>query len=135
MIQHFIATETFDHQIDCFCPGEKHEELMTILKGAVVEVTQERRFSEHKGWYVLIIVNQYCVFFIAAEELDKYVKEERLLSLIDIELKINFLQHQIDKTLDKVDKGTFIDTTNELKRVYDLKLHLENYIKKTPLRT
>lgn len=134
MIQHFITMNTFKHQVDCFCPGVNHEEILIINEGDVIEVTSERKHAAEKGWYVLIVINNFCIFFIAVDELEKYYKEHKILSLTDLELKMNYLKYQINQALDQDDKRSFLAATEEVGEVHEYKLKLEKHIQNIKVR-
>lgn len=127
MFRHFIAIKTFEHQIDCFCPDGIHADVLTIHRGDIIELINERKFMFEKGWYFLIRLNNQCDFHIALEDLEQYYLNERLLSMIDIELTLNYLQFKINQALDTGDEESFLNFTKKLKESYDLKVKLEQY--------
>ncbi|MGG3798707.1 hypothetical protein [Metabacillus fastidiosus] len=114
MSQHFIVMKPFAHQIDCFCPDSIHAELLTINKQDIIKMTNECKFVDNNGWYSLVIINDESSFYIANEDLDTYVKQEKIISVLDIELKINYLKFCINQSLDKHDKVSFLKFTKEL---------------------
>jgi hypothetical protein len=128
MLRHFIALKTFGHQIDCFCPGGEHADKIIIHKGDIIEVTKERNFIEGNGWYFLIGINDQSFFYMAIDELELYCKNERLVSMLDIDLRINYLQFKINQSLDSGDKASFVKYTNKLKEENDCKVKLNQYI-------
>jgi hypothetical protein len=129
MVQHFIVVKTFGHQIDCFCPGSDHADYLTINKSDIIEVTNDRKFTIGNGWYFLVVINSQCFFYMALEDLDKYFMKGKLLSILDIELKINNLQFHVDKALDIGDEVTFLNYTKKLKESNDLRVKLEEYLR------
>jgi len=114
MIQHFIVAKTFTHQIDCFCPGKEHVNFFTFEKDDVVEVTNECKFINEIEWYSLIIINNRAHFYIAIVDLEQYCRKEQIISILDIELKINYLRFLINQALDTVNKESFLNYTTEL---------------------
>jgi hypothetical protein len=128
MFRHFIALKTFVHQIDCFCPDDEHANYITINKGDVIEVTKERNFIEGSGWYFLIGINEQCFFYMAIEELEQYVLKERVVTKLDINLRINYLQFKINQSLDLLDEASFVNYTNQLNEVNDLMEMLNQYL-------
>jgi hypothetical protein len=128
MVQHFIAVKTFGHQIDCFCPGGDHADFLTINKSDVIEITNARKFTIGSGWYFLVVINSQRFFYMALEDLDKYFMEEQLLSILDIELKVNYLHFQVDQALDIGDEASFLNYTKKLKESNDLWVKLEEYL-------
>lgn len=130
MLRHFIALKTFVHQIDCFCPGGEHADYITINKGDVIEITEERNFTEGNGWYFLIGINDQCFFYMAIEEMEQYVAKEQVISIVDMNLKMNYLQFKINQSLDSLDEASFVNYTNQLNEVSDLKETLDQYLYK-----
>jgi hypothetical protein len=65
---------------------------------------------------------------MAHEDLEQYFMKERLLSILDINLKINFLQFKINQALDTGDEASFMNFTKKLKESSDLKVKLEQYL-------
>lgn len=128
MIQFFIATETFTHQIECFCPGSIHATALTINKMDIIEVINHQSFAFNNGWYVLAILNSHGHFYIALEDLDHYFSLEKLVTDFDLALKLNYLHFQMDKALEARDEKLFLNHTKKLKESSDLKLKLMNYL-------
>lgn len=131
MIERFIASETFTHQIDCFCPDRKHTDVLTIHKMDVIEITNDRKHHFDRGWYFLVVLNNQGYLYMALEDIERYFLQGRLATLLDLELKVNFLQSQIDRALDIGDKELFLNTTTELEESGDLKVTLDNYLMTT----
>lgn len=131
MIQYFIATETFTHQIECFCPGSIHATTITINKMDIIEVINQQSFAFNNGWYVLAILNSHGHFYIALEDLDQYFHLGRLVTEFDLGLKLNYLRFQIDQALEVRDEELFLTHTKQLKKSTDLKLRLEGFLNNT----
>lgn len=131
MIQYFIATETFTHQIECFCPGSIHATTLTINKMDIIEVINQQSFAFNNGWYVLAILNSHGHFYIALEDLDQYFHLGRLVTEFDLGLKLNYLRFQIDQALEVRDEELFLTHTKQLKESSDLKLRLESFLNYT----
>lgn len=129
MFGHYFAVKTFEHQIDCFCPDGNHAEYLTINKGDIIEVMNERKFTMANGWYFLVMINERCIFFMALEDLEEYFMKEQLLSMFDIDLKINHLQFKINQALDTGDEASFMNFTKKLKESNHLKVKLDNYLR------
>ncbi|MFE8697690.1 IDEAL domain-containing protein [Cytobacillus sp. FJAT-53684] len=131
MIQYFIATETFTHQIECFCPGSIHATTITINKMDIIEVINQQSFAFNNGWYVLAILNSHGHFYIALEDLDQYFHLGKLVTEFDLGLKLNYLRFQIDQALEVRDEELFLTHTKQLKESSDLKLRLEGFLNNT----
>lgn len=131
MSRYFIAEIMFEHQIDCFCPDAGHADVVTISKGDIMEVTNERRYIDDFGWYFLIFINKSRDFFIAIEDLEHYFKCGYILSLVDLDLKVNYLQFKIDQTLEKGDEESFLQHTKKLTEANKNKSKLEIYVQRS----
>lgn len=127
MNEHYIAMNTFQHDIDCFCPDDYHAFSITLQKGDLIEVTPERKFTLAKGWYTFVVINEQHAFYMAMEDLEQYILNENIKSMLDIDLKINYLQYKIDQDLESGDKASFARHTNLLSETRKLKEELENY--------
>lgn len=128
MNEHYIAMKTFQHDIDCFCPDAYHAFSITIQKGDLIEVTPERKFTMAKGWYVFVVINEQHAFFMAMEDLELYLMNEQILSLIDIDLRINYLQFKIDQDLERGDETSFAIHSNLLNESLKLKAGRESHL-------
>ncbi|MFL0365888.1 IDEAL domain-containing protein [Pseudobacillus sp. 179-B 2D1 NHS] len=128
MSEYFIATETFEHQIDCFCPEGDHADVLKINKGDVIEVTNEHKFTMINGWYLLVKINDQYVFYMALADLEQYCIKERILSILEINLKMNFWRFKINEALDTGDEASFLSYTNRLLESSELQIKLENYL-------
>ncbi|OAH54326.1 MULTISPECIES: hypothetical protein [Bacillaceae] len=128
MHRHFIVAKSFGHQIDCFCPDGEHADYIVLNKADVIEITNERKNMMDYGWYFMIIINHHRQFYIALEDLDKYFVEGRMMSLFDLELRIIYLNYQIDKALDKGDEPSFLAETKKLKEASILQTHLQRFL-------
>ncbi|MGM0879036.1 MAG: hypothetical protein ACQEWV_31420 [Bacillota bacterium] len=128
MNQHFIAIKTFEHQIECFCPDGDHSGEIIIKNGDIFEVSKERKYVIDHGWYCWVIINNYYSFYMSLDALDQYFKKEYILSRLDIELKINYLNFRINLSLDEGDEISFKYHTKYLKGLSGLKMKLDNYI-------
>jgi hypothetical protein len=128
MNQHFITVKTFEHQIECFCPDSDHSDEIMIKNGDIIEVSKERKYVIDHGWYCWVIINNYYSFYMSLDALDQYFKKEYILSRLDIELKINYLNFRINLSLDEGDEISFIYHTKYLKGLSGLKMKLDHYI-------
>lgn len=128
MFGYFISGKRFDHKIVCFCPDAIHANVLTINKGDVIEVTNNRKFMMDHGWCFLVKFNNQGMFYMAIEDLEYYVMKERLFSMLDIDLNINYLNFKINQSLEVGDKASFINFTKNLNELSDLKVIMEEYL-------
>jgi hypothetical protein len=130
MVGYYIAVKTFEHLIECFCPGGNHADVVTINKGDIIKVTNERKFKMANGWYFLVEVNGRCIFYMALEDLEYYFIKEQLSSMFDIELKRNYLKFKINQALDTGEETSFMNYTTELKKINNLKEKFKTFLNK-----
>ncbi|UOQ83713.1 hypothetical protein [Gracilibacillus salinarum] len=128
MDQHFIAVQSFSHQIECFCPGSIHTELLRIEEEDIIQLTDERKYIANHGWYVMIIVDDFYSFYIALADMEKYYMGGQILSQEDIELNVNYLQFQVDQSLDQHDEAKFKLVSQQLIESKERKMKLDNYM-------
>ncbi|MGJ7922623.1 hypothetical protein [Neobacillus sp. LXY-4] len=125
---HFIVAKSFEHEIACSCPGGEHAELLTISKGDTFVVTHNRKHSISNGWYYLVRINDDCSFYMSLRDIEQYVFNEQLISLLDIDLKLNHLHYKINESLDTGDETSFLNFTKKLKEYTAYKIKLEEYL-------
>ena len=125
----YIAAKTFDHQIDCFCPDNDHSEVVTIHKGDIIDVTPERKYSVINGWYVLVILNQRCSFYVAVEDLEWYFSKKQIVTMLDVDLQMNYYQYKINEALDDGDEESFMTFTEKMNDSNDLKEKWDMYVR------
>lgn len=125
----YIAVITFDHQVDCFCPDEDHSEVVTIHRGDIIEITPERKYTVINGWYALVIINQSFSFFMAVEDIEWYFTKEQMISMLDVDLKINYFQYKINQALDEGDEISFMNFTEKMNDSNEMKEKLHMYLR------
>ncbi|QHE53570.1 hypothetical protein [Pontibacillus sp. HMF3514] len=103
----FVVKRSFQHEADCFCTGEQHTNIIQLQKGDRIELTNERKYVEHLGWYFQIIVNEsYHVYFLLSD-LQKIYEYNLICSLLDLELEINYYEYKVDHALEYKEKEPF----------------------------
>ncbi|MGF2614309.1 IDEAL domain-containing protein [Rossellomorea vietnamensis] len=112
MGNHYIAVQSFLHEVDCFCPDKEHLDWLKVRQGDIINIQHERTYNMVNGWYVLIEVNDSS-FYIAVEDLNQYYIRGLFISEIDIELRVNYLKFRIDEALENSDEGKFYELTEE----------------------
>ncbi|WP_391559629.1 hypothetical protein, partial [Robertmurraya sp.] len=125
----YIAVKTFDHQVDCFCPDADHSEVVTIHRGDIIEITPERKYTVINGWYALVIINQSFSFYMAVEDIEWYFTKEQMISMLDVDLKINYFQYKINQALDEGDEISFMKFTEKMNDSNEMKEKLQMYLR------
>jgi hypothetical protein len=129
MTTSYIAAKTFDHQIDCFCPDDDHSEIVTIQKGDIIDITPERKYTVINGWYVLVILNQRCSFYVSVEDLEWYFIKKQMVTMLDVDLQMNYYKYKINEALDEGDKESFMTFTEKMNDSIDLKGKWDMYLR------
>jgi hypothetical protein len=125
----YIAVKTFDHQVDCFCPDADHSEVVTIQRGDIIEITPERKYTVINGWYALVIINQSFSFYMAVEDIEWYFTKEQLISMLDVDLQLNYYQYKINQALDEADEISFMNFTEKMNDSNEMKEKLQMYLR------
>ncbi|MGI8383964.1 hypothetical protein [Robertmurraya sp. P23] len=125
----YIAVNTFDHQVDCFCPDADHSEVVTIHRGDIIEITPERKYTVINGWYALVIINQNFSFYMAVEDIEWYFSKEQIISMLDVDLQINYYQYKINQALDEGDEISFMNFTEKTNDSNEMKEKLQMYLR------
>jgi hypothetical protein len=129
MTTSYIAAKTFDHQIDCFCPDDDHSEIVTIQKGDIIDITPERKYTVINGWYVLVILNQRCSFYVSVEDLEWYFIKKQMVTMLDVDLQMNYYKYKINEALDEGDEESFMTHTEKMNDSIDLKEKWDMYLR------
>ncbi|AYA76201.1 hypothetical protein DOE78_12535 [Bacillus sp. Y1] len=125
----YIAVKTFDHQVDCFCPDADHSEVVTIHRGDIIEITPERKYTVINGWYALVIINQNFSFYMAVEDIEWYFTKEQMISMLDMDLKVNYFRYKINQALDEGDEISFMNFTEKMNDSNEMKEKLHMYLR------
>lgn len=125
----YIAVKTFDHQVDCFCPDADHSEGVTIHRGDIIEITPERKYTVINGWYALVIINQNFSFYMAVEDIEWYFTKEQMISMLDMDLKVNYFRYKINQALDEGDEISFMNFTEKMNDSNEMKEKLHMYLR------
>lgn len=125
----YIAVKTFDHLVDRFCPDADHSEVITIQRGDILEITPERKYTVINGWYALVIINQSFSFYMAVEDIEWYFTKEQLISMLDVDLQINYYQFKINQALDEADEISFMNFTEKMNDSNEMKEKLQMYLR------
>jgi hypothetical protein len=118
MHRHIIALQPIEYQIECFSPYYNQTQLETgiqkINKGDVIELTNHRKFLFDIGWYILVIINNKAQLYMSLDCLLEHLENGQLCTIIDFELKLNYWEHQLNKSLEKRDKDLFFTASEKL---------------------
>ncbi|KGX86822.1 hypothetical protein [Pontibacillus marinus] len=103
----FVVKRSFQHGADCFCTGEQHTNIIQLQKGDRFELTNERKYVEHLGWYFQITINESYHVYILLSDLQKIYEHSLICSLLDLELEINYYEYKVDHALENKEKEIF----------------------------
>lgn len=115
----FIVLTPFQYLIECTCPRPEHTFMLDLHKGDIITVTEERKYVDSLGWLILVMINDYS-FFMFVDEIEEFIENKRITSLLDMELRMNYLEFKVNESLDGLNKEQFelfASELNELKSV------------------
>jgi hypothetical protein len=115
----FIVLTPFQYMIECTCPRPEHTFMLDLHKGDIITVTEERKYVDSLGWLLLVMINDYS-FFMFVDELEEFIATKKMTSLLDMELRMNYLEYKVNESLDGLNKEQFelfASELNELKSV------------------
>ncbi|MGP7815657.1 hypothetical protein [Niallia sp. 01092] len=113
MKNNYIVAKSFQYIIECTCPSPDHSFMIDLHKGDIITVTDEQKYVDTLGWLVLVLIKDHRIYMYS-QELEEFVKEEKIYSVMDLELRINYLQFKVNETLDSMDKNNFSLYAKEL---------------------
>ncbi|MBM6617837.1 hypothetical protein [Bacillus suaedaesalsae] len=126
----FVILKTSEIHIDCHhCTNCPDLEKIAVKKGSVLTLAQEKKFVEGRGWYFLIDFSNEHQLYINTEDFIHYYEQELFCSLLDFELKYNYLKYKVNEALDERNAVTFNTLSNELKYMNDLRKKIEEELK------
>ncbi|MFN7253447.1 MAG: hypothetical protein ACK4M9_22140 [Anaerobacillus sp.] len=109
--------------VECLYYGSNYEKLVSgrqILEiGDLLELKNQGRYIPKKGWFILVTINGKGNF-VFLKDLEKYLQEQWIKCLFDIELEKNFLHYQIDKSLNERNPDLFFKSSKRLRFICSL---------------
>lgn len=102
----FIVLAPFQYMIECTCPRPEHTFILDLHKGDIITVTEERKYVDSLGWLLLVMVNDYS-FFMFIDEIEEFIANKKITSLMDMELRMNYLEYKVNESLDGLNKEQF----------------------------
>ncbi|KAA0547075.1 hypothetical protein FZW96_13925 [Bacillus sp. BGMRC 2118] len=126
----FVILKTSEIHIDCHCTNcNDGLEKIAMKKGSVLTITPEKKYVDGRGWYFLIDFNKKFQLFINTNDFLRYYQQEIFCSLLDFDLKYNYLNYKVNVALDERDVKAFNEFTSELIMMNDLKEKMEEELK------
>ncbi|WP_445490942.1 hypothetical protein [Niallia sp. 03133] len=119
MKNNYVVTTSFQYMIECTCPSPDHTFIIDVHKGDIITVTEEKKYVDSLGWLALVLINDYR-FYMYIQELEDFVSEGKIFSVMDLDLKINYLQYKVNETLDSLDKNNFSFYAKELAKLKEI---------------
>ncbi|TRZ38048.1 hypothetical protein CEQ21_21790 [Niallia circulans] len=119
MQNQFLVVKPFQYMVECTCPRPDHTFFLDLHKGDIITVTEEKKYVDSLGWLMLVMINDYSVYMFV-QELEDFIDEEKIVSVLDMELKRNYLQFKVNESLDTLDKEGFEQYAKELTIVKEM---------------
>lgn len=117
----FMILESFQQEVTCCCPGQKHQHKIEFHEGDIWTITNEHKYVDCLGWHYLAENNDEFEFYIHVEDLDTLHSNGNICSAWDIDLKLNHLHFKVNEALDQNDREGFISNANELRLLKEMK--------------
>ncbi len=99
--------------IECTCPRPEHTFILDLHKGDIITVTEEKKYVDSLGWLLLVMINDYS-FFMFVDEIEEFIANKKITSLLDLELRMNYLDYKVNESLDVLNKEKFDVFAREL---------------------
>ena len=115
----FIVLAPFQYMIECTCPRPEHSFILDLHKGDIITVTEERKYVDSLGWLLLVMIKDYS-FFMFVDEIEEFISSKKITSLLDMELRMNYLEYKVNESLDGLNKelfDLFASELNDLKSI------------------
>jgi hypothetical protein len=115
----FIVLAPFQYMIECTCPRPEHSFILDLHKGDIITVTEERKYVDSLGWLFLVMIKDYS-FFMFVDEIEEFISSKKITSLLDMELRMNYLEYKVNESLDGLNKeqfDLFASELNDLKSI------------------
>ncbi|CAI9386764.1 hypothetical protein ACTQ5K_12710 [Niallia sp. Sow4_A1] len=109
----FIVLTPFQYMIECTCPRPEHTFILDLHKGDIITVTEEKKYVDSLGWLLLVMINDYS-FFMFVDEIEEFIANKKITSLLDLELRMNYLDYKVNESLDVLNKEKFDVFAREL---------------------
>lgn len=119
MKNEFIVLTPFQYMIECTCPRPEHTFILDLHKGDIITVTEEKKYVDSLGWLLLVMIKDYS-FFMFVDEIEEFIATKKITSLLDMQLRMNYLEFKVNESLDVLNKEQFelfASELNELKAV------------------
>ncbi|GKU80726.1 hypothetical protein [Niallia sp. NCCP-28] len=109
----YVVLKSFQYLIECTCPSPDHTFMLEFDKGDTFIITDEKKYVDSLGWLVLVLIKNSSIYMYI-DELEEFVEDKKICSIIDLELKINYLEYKVNETLDSMDECNFSLYAKEL---------------------
>ncbi|MGO4889292.1 hypothetical protein ACJ2A9_16205 [Anaerobacillus sp. MEB173] len=120
MCFYIVVKKAFEHKVDCFHSGQQYRDVFRFNRGDVIEITQERKYIAELGWYFRVNINNIVSYFMSISAIENYYRENKVCSLLDLELEVNYWDFQVDTALEKREENLFQTGAKQLKKVKEL---------------
>jgi hypothetical protein len=78
-----------------------------LQKGDTIEITNDGYYESEIGWCILIIINEKAKLYVPLTDLEDYLLQKDLLSLVDLQIKLSLWQTQVNHALEQRNEAWF----------------------------
>lgn len=108
-------------EVVCPCTHCEGMKKIEVRKGTILTITPDKKYVEGLGWYFLIDFNGEFQVYINIHDFEHYYFQEIFCSLVDFDLRYNYIQYKINQSLDERNIEAFDHLSNELTQLNNLK--------------
>lgn len=121
MNHRFVVLKTCVFLVDCPCLDCEGSKSIEVRKGSIITITPEKKYVDNIGWYFLIDINKEFQAYINIHVFEENYKLKKFCSLLDFDLKYNYLGYKVNQALDDKNELAINQFSDELNEFIELK--------------
>lgn len=125
MNHRFIVLQNYFFTIDCHCQFCEEAKNIEMKRGMIITITPEKKYVDNLGWYFLLDIDKQFQLYINIDDFTEGYFEQKYCSLLDFDLKLNYLEYKVNLALDEKNAEGFIHYSCELKKLTELRERVE----------
>ena len=114
-----IITDKMGLVVQCLYYGYNQDNVVSKSKflhyGDILSVTNEGKFVQGIGWFVLVIVNGESKEYVRTVELENAIDSNKAQAILDLMLDSFIVSYQLDKSLENRNKEHFLSLSKKQK--------------------
>lgn len=126
MNHRFVVLKTCVFLVDCPCSNCGGSKSIEVRKGSIITITPEKKYVDNIGWYFLIDINKEFQVYINIHIFEENYNLKKYCSLLDFDLKLNYLEYKVNQALDDKNEIAFNQFSKALNDMMELKQSIIN---------